>query len=117
MRDALDGTVDGGPHDLDLEAFGRIGVALASETRRRILARLMTGPSHPAELADQLGVSRTNVSNHLACLRGCGLVRMTPDGRRMRYELSDPRLADGLRRLSSVLLSVDPHHDHLDTAP
>jgi DNA-binding transcriptional ArsR family regulator len=114
MPDTVD-TAVGGTHELDLEALGRIGVALASETRRRILARLMTGPGHPAELAEQLGVSRTNVSNHLACLRGCGLVNVTPDGRRMRYELSDPRLADGLRRLSSVLLSVDPQHHHLGT--
>lgn len=39
----------------------------------------------PADLGDALGVSRTRLSNHLACLRDCGLVITVPDGRRIRY--------------------------------
>ena len=38
--------------------------------------------------ADVLGVSRAKVSNHLACLRGCGLVRATREGRQVRFELA-----------------------------
>jgi ArsR family transcriptional regulator, cadmium/lead-responsive transcriptional repressor len=101
--------------EVNLDALGRIGFALASETRRRILAALIAGSAHPAQLAEQLQTSRTNISNHLACLRGCGLVRVTPDGRRMRYELADPRLSDALRQLSGLLLTVDPTHPHLPT--
>jgi DNA-binding transcriptional ArsR family regulator len=99
--------------DVDLDALGRIGLALASDIRRRILVALIDGSAHPTELADRLQTSRANVSNHLACLRGCGLVRVTPDGRRMRYELADPRLSDALRQLSGILLTVDPAHPHL----
>lgn len=102
--------------DVDLDALGRIGFALASATRRRILVELISDSAHPAELATRLGTSRANVSNHLACLRGCGLVRATPDGRRMRYELADPRLGDALHRLSGLLLAVDPVHTHLPAA-
>ena len=69
---------------------------------------LSGGIAYPAALADALGVSRTNLSNHLACLRGCGLVVATPEGRRTRYELASPMLAHALADLLGVVLAVDP---------
>lgn len=105
----------GGP--LDLDALGRIGFALASDTRRRILVALMEGDANPAALAEELGTSRTNISNHLACLRGCGLVTGTPDGRHMRYRLADPGLREALCRLSDLVLAPDPGHPHLPAEP
>jgi DNA-binding transcriptional ArsR family regulator len=89
---------------IDLATLGRIGTALADPTRRRILVDLLDGPGYPAELADRLGTTRANLSNHLTCLRQCGLVTATAEGRRVRYELADPRLADALRALSSLEL-------------
>ena len=57
-----------------------------------------------------LGVSRQALSNHLACLRGCGLVVAVPQGRRTRYELADARLGHALTDLLGVVLAVDPAH-------
>lgn len=91
----------------ELDTLGRIGAALADTTRRRILIRLIEGPAYPAELAEALDASRSNVSNHLACLRGCGLVSTVREGRQVRYELSDPRLARALRALAGLTLPVD----------
>jgi DNA-binding transcriptional ArsR family regulator len=85
--------------DIDLDALGRVGTALADDTRRRLLVELLDGPAYPADLADRLGLTRPNVSNHLACLKGCGLVTTTAEGRRARYELADPRLAHALHDL------------------
>lgn len=65
---------------------------------------LLVGPAYPAELAEVLDVSRAKVSNHLACLRGCGLVKATREGRRVRYELADECLADALRELTRVVI-------------
>lgn len=62
-------------------------------------------PTGAAELADELGHGRTNISNHLACLRGCGLVVACPEGRRLRYELADPALADALEALGRLCLA------------
>ena len=50
-------------------ALARVGRALADPTRCRILDALLDGPAYPAGLAADLGLSRSNVSNHLACLR------------------------------------------------
>lgn len=90
-----------------LEAMRRLGRALADPNRSRILLRLLEGPTYPGVLADDLGLTRPNVSNHLTCLRGCGLVTATPEGRQVRYELADSALARGLRELLDVTLDVD----------
>jgi DNA-binding transcriptional ArsR family regulator len=90
------------------EVLARFGRALSDPTRSRILLVLRDGPAYPAELADLLAVSRTNLSNHLACLRGCGLVVAMPQGRRTRYELAEPKLAHALADLLGLVLTVDP---------
>ena len=89
---------------VDLDALGRIGTALADETRRQLLVELLAGPGYPAALAEQFGLTKANVSNHLACLRGCGLVFATPEGRRVRYELADHRFALALAQLVKLAL-------------
>src|SRR5690349_5895994 len=90
------------------DALARFGHALSDPTRTRTLLRLREGPAYPTDLADLLGVSRQTMSNHLACLRGCGLVVAAPEGRRTRYELADPRLAHALDDLLGLVLAVDP---------
>lgn len=97
-----------------LDALERVGTALADPTRRRILLALLSGPAYPAELAESLGAGRTNISNHLACLRGCGLVRAQREGRQIRYELSSSRLAHALTDLVDLELDVEQHHEDLD---
>lgn len=88
--------------DIDLGLLSRVGRALADPTRRGVLVVLMEGPSYPADLAHEFGTTRANLSNHLTCLRECGLVTATAEGRRVRYELADPRLGDALRLLASL---------------
>lgn len=90
-----------------LDVLNRLGRAMADPTRSRILLALLERPGYPAELARELELTRTNVSNHLACLRGCGLVVAAPEGRRTRYELADPHLARAIGELVDTVLAVD----------
>lgn len=90
------------------DALARFGHALSDHTRTRVLLVLRDGPAYPADLADLVGVSRQTMSNHLTCLRGCGLVVAIPEGRRTRYELTDPRIGHALDDLLSLVLVVDP---------
>jgi len=89
-------------------ASARLGHALSDPTRAGILLALREAPGYPADLADALEVSRQVMSNHLACLRGCGLVEAVPDGRRSCYRLTDPHLAPALDELLRVVLFVEP---------
>ncbi|MCQ6273221.1 metalloregulator ArsR/SmtB family transcription factor [Pseudarthrobacter sp. R1] len=88
--------------------LARFGYAVSDPTRARILLALSGEAAYPSELADALGVSRQSMSNHLSCLRGCGLVVAVPDGRRSRYELADARLAHAISNLVGVVLAVGP---------
>jgi DNA-binding transcriptional ArsR family regulator len=99
-----------------LDAMTRLGRALADPTRSRILVELLDGPAYPALLAESLGLTRQNVSNHLSCLRGCGIVRTVPEGRSTRYEIADARIARGLGALVEVVLAVDEERMCADPA-
>lgn len=89
-------------------ALARFAHALSDPTRTGVLLALRESPAYPSDLADSLGVSRQVMSNHLACLRGCGLVETVPDGRRSLYRLADPHLAPALDELMRVVLLVEP---------
>lgn len=95
-------------------ALARLGRALADPTRCRILIALLDGPGYPAKLAEALELTRSNVSNHLSCLRGCGLVVATYQGRQVRYELADPHLKRAISELVDVVLAVEPGPDCVD---
>lgn len=99
-----------------IEVINRLGRAMADPTRSRILYSLLQEPGYPAQLAHDLSLSRTNVSNHLACLRGCGIVVAEPEGRRTRYEIADAHLARALTALVETTLAVDKDAPCLDPA-
>ena len=67
-----------------LDVMNRLGRAMADPTRSRILMTLLERPSYPAVLSRDLGLTRSNVSNHLTCLRDCGIVVDEPEGRGRR---------------------------------
>jgi DNA-binding transcriptional ArsR family regulator len=92
----------------DAEVLARFGHALSDPTRTRLLLALREQPGYPSELAETLGATRQNLSNHLACLRGCGLVVAVPEGRRTRYELADSRIAHALGDLLGIVLAIAP---------
>lgn len=67
---------------------------LADEARLEIVESLaVEGELCVSDLVERTGKERTNVSHHLAELRGCGLVRGDKRGRRVLYRLAHPDLA------------------------
>jgi ArsR family transcriptional regulator len=73
---------------------------LASPRRLEILHELARGPIEVGRLAEAIGASQPNVSQHLAVLRSTGIVEAERDGREVRYRLADPdvMVACGLMR-------------------
>ena len=98
-----------------LNVMNRFGRAMADPTRSRILLTLLDGPSYPAVLSQSLDLTRSNVSNHLSCLRDCGIVLAEPEGRRTRYEIADPHLAAALEALVHATLAADENAPCIDT--
>ena len=63
---------------------------LASPRRLEILHQLAKRPMEVGRLAEAIGSSQPNVSQHLAALRAAGIVDAERVGREVRYSLVDP---------------------------
>jgi DNA-binding transcriptional ArsR family regulator len=76
---------------------------LASPRRLEIIHRLAQGPCEVRRLAEDLGASQPNISQHLAVLRSTGLVDAERDGREVRYRLTDPDVVVACGLMRTVL--------------
>lgn len=61
-------------------------------SRLGILEVLRSGPLTVSEIVEATNLTQSNASNHLGCLRNCGLVTARPDGRHVWYQLTDDRV-------------------------
>jgi DNA-binding transcriptional ArsR family regulator len=76
---------------------------LSDPLRLRVIDRLgHAGPATVSRLAAELGVSLSQLSNHLRRLRDAGLVSVRRSGRQATYELADPGLQQLLPLLDSI---------------
>jgi DNA-binding transcriptional ArsR family regulator len=73
-------------------------------SRLAIIEALRAEPLTVGEIVQLTGLSQSNVSNHLSCLNGCGLVLRSQEGRFVRYRLRDERVS-GLLDLADQLLA------------
>ena len=91
---------------------------LAHPRRLEMLHLLADGPMEVGRIAQNLGISQPNVSQHLALLRSSGLVEIERNGREVRYQLADPEvmvacsvmrgfLQRRLSHLSAVAVTAD----------
>lgn len=78
----------------------------ADTSRLAILEVLRNGPLTVGEIVEKTRLSQSNVSNHLGCLRDCGLVNFEQQGRFTLYRLSDPRVAQFLSFADELLAEV-----------
>jgi len=78
------------PQLLQLKA--KLFRGFADPSRLSILESLRDGPLTVTELVEMTELSQPNVSNHLSCLRDCGLVTGEQKGRHVHYQIADPRV-------------------------
>lgn len=75
-------------------------------SRLSILEALREGPLTVSEIIKITGLTQSNTSNHLRCLRDCGLVTAESEGRQVSYQLSDERVHDLLGVAEAILSDV-----------
>ncbi len=79
--------------------------ALASTTRRRILAYVSEGPLSAGDIAARFEMSQPAVSKHLAVLEGAGLVWKKREGMNVFYGMQQETLSG---TLATFLQAVCP---------
>ena len=89
---------------IDLQA--KLFRGFADPSRLGILDALRNGPLTVSEIVEATSLSQPNVSNHLGCLRDCGLVTAEQQGRYVTYHLSDDRVGELLALTESLLADV-----------
>lgn len=105
-RSVLGGRSQGGLTALELEA--KLFRGLGDPVRLALLRVLAGGPLSSGELAQDLGLTPSNASNHLRCLLECGLVVVELDGRYNRYRLAMPSIPRLLAAAADVLAVAGP---------
>ncbi|HVL83915.1 MAG TPA: metalloregulator ArsR/SmtB family transcription factor [Pseudonocardia sp.] len=80
--------------------------SLGDPARLAIVARLARGEARVVDLTRALGLAQSTVSQHLACLRGCGLVDFRAEGRQSFYALTRPELVELLGAAERVLAAT-----------
>jgi ArsR family transcriptional regulator, virulence genes transcriptional regulator len=89
---------------------------LTDPKRLLLLDALRGGERSVGELARAVGVALPNASQHLAILRGAGLVEGRRDGTTVTYRLAEPAIAEACdiihaivaRRLAHALPAIGP---------
>ena len=89
---------------IDLQA--KLFRGFADSSRLSILETLRAGERTVSDLVQATGLTQPNVSNHLSCLRDCGLVTVRQQGRFAYYSLSDERVAQLLQLGDELLAEV-----------
>ena len=89
---------------IDLQA--KLFRGFADPSRLSILEALREGERTVSDLVQVTRLTQPNVSNHLSCLRDCGLVTVRQQGRFAYYSLSDDRVAKLLLLADELLADV-----------
>src|SRR3990172_203277 len=92
------------PETTNLSVKARFFRGFSDPSRLKILEALRAGELTVGAIVERTGLSQSNVSNHLSCLRDCGLVSTEQRGKFVAYRLSDPRVNE-LLTLAEMLLA------------
>ena len=85
------------------ELHARICRTLTHSKRLEILSLLRGGELSVSELAERMGVSLANVSQHLATLRDKGVVMTRREGVNIYYRLANPKIIQACDLMRGVL--------------
>jgi ArsR family transcriptional regulator, cadmium/lead-responsive transcriptional repressor len=89
-----------------VELQAKLFRGFADPSRLSILQAIAGRPLTVGKIVEKTGLSQSNVSNHLGCLRDCGLVTAAQQGRFVYYQLSDDRVATLLGLAEELLADV-----------
>lgn len=80
---------------------------MAGPARLPCLLAVRERPRTVGEVVAETGLSQPNVSKHLACLRGCGLVAAGRSGHFVVYRLAGPRVKQVLASAERLLRDAE----------
>ncbi|MDE2466317.1 MAG: ArsR family transcriptional regulator [Alphaproteobacteria bacterium] len=90
------------PKQAVLAGFAEVAKAFAHPHRLEILEQLAQGERSVEALAERVGLSIANASQHLRLMRAVGVLSSRRDGKRILYGLSDPAVLRAVAALQNL---------------
>ncbi|MFC4103436.1 ArsR/SmtB family transcription factor [Paenibacillus xanthanilyticus] len=79
----------------------------SDKTRLQILESIKSAEKTVSEIVDALHGNQSNISQHLACLKGCGIIVSRQEGKYIYYSLRNKQIAELLDVMETVFLQVE----------
>ena len=79
--------------------------ALSSPVRLHILKLLKDGPQCVCKIIGELGTEQSNTSQHLAVLKGAGLVDSQKEGLKVIYSVKHPEILGVINAIEKIILA------------
>ena len=88
-------------NNIDLKAHFIHG--LSNKARLTILELLKSNEMTVNEIVEKSQISQSSISQHLSCLKGCGLVSSRQEGKYVYYQIKDRQILELLKLIDSVV--------------
>lgn len=85
------------------EIHASICQCLANPKRLEIINMLRDGEMTATEIAEKIGISGANASQHLAIMRGSGILKNRREGVSIHYSLANPKVVVACDIMREVL--------------
>ncbi|ALM56166.1 MULTISPECIES: ArsR/SmtB family transcription factor [Staphylococcus] len=76
---------------------------LSNKARLTILELLKSNEMTVSEIVEKSKISQSSISQHLSCLKGCGLVSSRQEGKYVYYQIKDNQILELLKLIDSVV--------------
>jgi DNA-binding transcriptional ArsR family regulator len=97
--------------DGTIELLAKLFCGFADMSRLSILEHLSSGELTVTELVERTGLTQSNLSNHLCCLKKCGLVASRQDARFSFYAIKLPKVKKLIVAAKALLVEVNSEVD------
>ena len=80
--------------------------AMSHPMRIKILCLLSSGELSVQDIVDAVGTTQSNISQHLAILKACGMIGGRKDGTKMFYAIEDARILKMITLTREIFCAV-----------
>lgn len=90
--------------DIDMKV--KLIHGFSNKTRIQILESIKSQEKTVSQIVDEINGNQSNISQHLACLKGCGIIVGRNEGKYCFYSLRNQHIRDLLSMFDVVLEDV-----------
>ncbi|GAB3071252.1 ArsR/SmtB family transcription factor [Salinicoccus sesuvii] len=103
---------------VDMDTKVKLIHGFSNRTRLQILESIKMNEKTVSEIVTDIGASQSSISQHLSCLRDCGIIIGRQQGKYIYYALRNQHMRDLLSMFDTVLEDVGENvalcENHID---